>query len=256
MAKYIIYSKCLSNGLECDIDEDTYNNLKQSKEVLFEVRSKENIYNIVLMNYYEFENELFEISLKDEIFQSDYFTFSMYVSKAEQRVLNLLSSITLYLDSFKFEENIEKYSEHVKNEYQSIVDYYEEVRNGDTKIEIIKFLRNHIQHNGLLNPNALFSGVNLSDELREQTLKFEINKKEIKAKWFKLENFTDIEDEIDLKNIIRIHMDFISQIHQKFRELTNEKTKNARSEFESILQKYSEHNFLCVAQKIDGEIKD
>lgn len=256
MTEYVLYSKFFTNGFEEFIEEEIYNNLRSSKEILFEARLKENIYNILLMNYYEFEKELFEISLKDEIFQSDYLTFSIYVSKAEQRVLNLLSSITLYLDSFKFEENIEKYSEHVKNEYQSIVDYYEEVRKSDTKIEIMKFLRNHIQHNRLLNPETFFNGINLSDELREQTLKFEINKNEIKAKWFKLENFTDIEDKIDLKNIIRIYIDFVSQVHQKFREITDEKVQRARSNFEEIFEKYSEHKFLHAAKKIDDERVD
>ena len=34
--------------------------------------------------------------------------FNNYLSKIEQRILNLFSAITLYLDSFKFEKNIEK----------------------------------------------------------------------------------------------------------------------------------------------------
>jgi hypothetical protein len=255
MAKYIIYSKNISNLFEEEITQQQFEELAKSKEILFEVRQIENIYHLLIMNYYEFEKEVYEISLKDEIFQSDYLHFSEYVSKVEQRILNLLSSITLYLDSFKFERDIEKYSEYLKNEYQIIVAYYEEARKNDTKIEIMKFLRNHIQHNGLLNPNFLFSGVNLSDELRKETLKFEIDKNTIKAKWFKLENITDIEDKINLKKAICVYVDFISQVHKQFRDLTNEKTINSRSEFEKIFEKYSEYKFLYVAQKVDDEIE-
>ncbi|MDX9755907.1 MAG: hypothetical protein RBT52_00140 [Sulfurimonas sp.] len=120
----------------------------------------------------------------------------------------------------------------------------------------MKLLRNHIQHNGLLVTNFSLNSVNLSDEIREQTLLFEIDKNTIKARGFKSYDFSDINQKIDLKKTIRIYMDFISQIHQKFRELTNEKTQNARNEFESILQKYSEHQYLWIAQKVDDEIKD
>ena len=58
-----------------------------------------------------------------------------------------------------------------------------------------------------------------------------------------------------MKKAIRVYVDFISQIHQNFRESTNEKAINARSEFEKIFEKYSEHKFLYVAQKVDDEIK-
>lgn len=193
--KYVIYGEYLNERFEESITEDVYNEIVKSKEILFEVQLKENIYNILMMNYYEFEKELFEISLEDEIFTSDYLAFRRYVSKAEQRILNLLSSSTLYLDSFN--DNLkegEKYSSHLKDEYENIVSYCTEARKDDTKIDIMRFIRNHIQHNGLLNPDTFFNGVNLSDELREQTLKFEIDKNKIKANWFKLENFTNIDE--------------------------------------------------------------
>ncbi len=50
-------------------------------------------------------------------------------------------------------------------------------------------------------------------------------------------------------------MDFISEVHKKFRDLTNEKTINARSEFENIFNQYSQ-KYLCIAQKINNEIKN
>ena len=65
MTKYIIYSKNLSNGFEEEILKEKYDELNKSKKILSEVFAKEKIYNIILMNYYEFEKELYEISLKD-----------------------------------------------------------------------------------------------------------------------------------------------------------------------------------------------
>lgn len=250
MSEYVISSKNLNNGFEEDIDENTYNALSQSKEILFEARSKENIYNIILMNYYEFEKELFEISLNNKIFKPDYQDFNNYISKTEQRILNLLSSITLYLDSFKDDcQNTPKYSLHVKGEFQTIFKYVEESRKNNQKIKIMQFLRNHIQHNGLLVEHFSLNGVTLSDKLREHTFIFHINKNNIKANFFKIDNFSDIEENIDLKIYIRENIDFISSVHNQFRQTTNDKVKNARDCFEDILNKYPEHKYLCIAKK-------
>ncbi len=207
------------------------------------------------MNYYEFEKELFEISLTNEIFQSDYSDFSEYLSKIEQRILNLLSSITLYLDSF-IDDLKDKYIEELKKEYKEISETIKEKLENEQQIKLMKYLRNQIQHNGLLVTNFSLNGKNLSDERREETLQFEINKKTIKARGFKIDDFKDFDEKIDLKKTIRIYMDFISEVHKQFRDLTNEKTINARGEFENILNQYSQYNYLCIAQKINKEIKN
>ncbi len=167
-----------------------------------------------------------------------------------------MSSITLYLDSFKDDlKGTQKYSTYLKDEFGDIVNYLNESRTDNKQVEIMRLLRNHVQHNGLLITNFSLNGVNLSDELREQTLKFEIEKISIKARDFKPENFEELDEKIDLKKVIRVYVDFISHVHQKFRESINEKTTNARNKFEEIFEKYSEHKFLYVAQKVDDEIK-
>lgn len=253
MTEYVIYSKILSNRFEEIIEEYIYDNLSSSKEILSEVLAREKIYNIILMNYYEFEKELFEITLQHEIYESDYSNFNEYMSKIEQRVLNLLSSITLYLDSFRDDlKDIEKYSSHLKDEFRNIAIYIEDAYKNDNQIKMMKLLRNHIQHNGLLVTNASLNGVNLSDELREQTLELYIKKNKIKARGLKKDYFMDSEEDINLKNIIRVYMDFISQVHQKFREVTDDKVQKARCNFKDILEKYSMHKNLHVSKKIDA----
>ena len=81
MSKYIIYSKNITNGFQEELTQQQFEELAKSKEILGEVFAKEKIYNIILMNYYEFEKELFEITLEDEIFNSDYVNFNEYISK-------------------------------------------------------------------------------------------------------------------------------------------------------------------------------
>lgn len=257
MKKYIVYSKNLSNTFEDSIDEQTYNELSQSKEILFEAHSKENMYNIILMNYYEFEQELFQILLKNEIFNFTYSSLNDAYSKIEQRILNLFSSITLYLDSFKFEKNIDKFSNHLADEFKNISDYIEKEKENNIEIKLMKFLRNHIQHNGLLIENISLNGRNLTQELREETLIFHINKKNIKAKWFQVDKFSKLEDKIDLKKVVRGYMDFISNIHNFFREVTDKKTLISRQKFEKIIKTYDDYKCLFVAKSVgDSKIDE
>lgn len=181
MSKYIIYSKNITNGFQEELARQEFEELSKSKEILGEVFAKEKIYNIILMNYYEFEKELFEIILEDEIFNSDYANFSEYISKAEQRILNLLSSITLYLDSFKDDlKGTQKYSTYLKNEFTDIVYYLNEARTDNKQVEIMRLLRNHIQHNGLLITNFSLNGVNLLMNYGNKHLNLKLRKFQLK----------------------------------------------------------------------------
>lgn len=252
MKKHVIYSKCLNSCFEDIIDEKRYVELKQSHEVLRECKSVENIYNMVLMNYYEFEKELYKISLSDEVFNGSYSIFNRYMSKIEQRLLNLLASVTLYLDFFKHEGHVDKFSEYVEDEFKTVHEFIE-AQNANKKIKIMKFLRNHIQHNGLIVKNFSLNGKNLTDKLREQTLNLSIDKSSIKANWYKPEEFSELEDTLDLKQCIRQYIDYISHAHKEFRDATNEKVVESRTSFEGVLQKYEGYKVVHIAEDQDKQ---
>ena len=64
----------------------------------------------------------------------------------------------------------------LKDEFNVIKKFFDEELKINKNLKIMKFIRNHIQHNGLLNPETMINGKNLSEELREQTLKFKMDK--------------------------------------------------------------------------------
>ncbi len=246
MTRYVVYSKNLSNGFEREIDKNTYDKLEESKNILSLVRSQENIYNIILMNYYEFEKELFEIMLNNEIFaQHDYENINEHRIKMEQRILNLLSSIILYLDTIK----VNSENSFLQGEYNNIKNFFKDACDSDKKIEIMRFMRNHIQHNELLIKNIVHGSVNVSDDLRENTVTLSTNKTEIKARDFKVEKFTNVEEKIELKKYIRAYVDFISTVHNEFRKNTNDKVIQSRNNFEEFLKSYSKYKYLHIAKK-------
>ena len=248
MSRYVIFSNIIGRYFEDDIVVERYNEIHQSNEILRECKSTENIYNIVLMNYYEYEQELYNISLSDEVFNGSYSIFNHYISKIEQRLLNLLASITLYLDFFKYEKHTEKFSPYVKGEFKQVHEFIETENANNKNIKIVKFIRNHIQHNGLVVENFSINGKNLSDKLREQTLSLSINKQNIKANWFNPEDFLELEETLDLKKYIRVYVDFISRVHSEFREITKDKVTKSRTCLESVFQEYNDHKVVYIAE--------
>lgn len=253
MSSYVIYSLSLGKYFEDNIKEVKYLELKQSHEILRECKSVENMYNIVLINYYEFEEELYKISLNDEVFNGSYSIFNSYITKVEQRLLNLLASVTLYLDFFKEEKNVNKFSEYVKDVFAEVHVFIQEQNKDNQRIQIVKYLRNHIQHNGLIIKNFSLNGKNLTKQLREQTLNFSIDKYSIKANWYNPDNFSELNNDIDLKQYIREYIDYISNVHKTFREATGGKVTKARACFEEIIQEHEESEIVYIAETEDGQ---
>ena len=253
MNRYVVYSLTLGKQFEDDIDELNYSELKKSHEILRECRSVENIYDIVLMNYYEFEEELYKIALNDEIFNGNYSIFNSYIRQIEQRLLNLLASVTMYLDFFNGGDKVNKFSEYIKGELAVVHEFIKKQNKDNKKIKIVKYLRNHIQHNGLIIKNFSLNRKNLTDKLREQTLNFSIDKRNIKANWYNPEKFSELDDMLDLKQYIREYIDYISNVHKTFRETTKENVTKARTCFENILKKYEEDKVVYIAEVHDGQ---
>ena len=89
MTKYIIYSKNITNGFQEELARQEFEELSKSKEILGEVFAKEKIYNIILMNYYEFEKELFEIVNK--VMESE----NSFADR-EREILEELNQVRMY----------------------------------------------------------------------------------------------------------------------------------------------------------------
>jgi hypothetical protein len=249
VVEYIVNCRNMSNGFTKNIDKKQFDESKKSKEILSERFSKENIYNLILMNYYEFEKELYTITLDNKIFQSDYREFNNYKLKIEQRILNLLSSITLYLDSFK-EDLDTKISVYLKDEMKLIDEYSNSELKNNPKNKIMKYIRNHIQHNGLLIDKWFLEGKKITEDLNEEIIGFYIDKNSIKARFYlsKSNYFNEIDEDINLKNYIREYVDFISRVHNLFRETINEKVKISREYIESIFLIHKEYKFLFLSK--------
>jgi hypothetical protein len=251
MYKFTISNLILDNPFIFEINEDEFNNIKENKEVLSTIFSKENKYAIILKNYYEFEKELFEIILENEISKKViyYAEANDYKLRIEQKFLNLFSSITFYRDSYS-NKNLNKYPSLIVSEIKNI---NKVIKNKNEKYEIMQHLRNHLQHNSFLIDTFSLPNNKLANGLREITIDMIVSKTNIKAKYFKLDDFPNIPDEINIKDYTRDYVDFMGDIHKEFIELTVEKVNKSREYIQNLLNKYNT-NYLLV-KKICGNVE-
>ncbi|MGQ4002902.1 hypothetical protein QIW31_07660 [Francisellaceae bacterium CB299] len=118
----------------------------------------------------------------------------------------------------------------------------------------MKFLRNHIQHNGLLLDRVNISERNLQNSDRESTIKVFKKKNNIKARGYNSEKFQEFEDEINLKTIIRQYIDEISGIHKIFRQRTESKKERVSKYFDLIFKEYNVKQYLEIVVKDNSSV--
>lgn len=252
MYKFTISNFILDDSFIFEINEDEFNNIKENKEVLSTIFSKENKYAVILKNYHEFEKELFEIILENEISKKAiyYSEVNEYKLRIEQKFLNLFSSITFYKDSYDGED-LKKYPSLIELEIKNIKKTIKDTMNKKQEYGIMQYLRNHLQHNSFLIDTLSLPNNKLANGLRKITIDTIVLKTNIKAKHFKLDDFPEIPEEINIKDYARNYVDFMGDIHKEFRKSTLEKVNKSRKYIQDLLNKYNT-SYLLVKKICDN----
>ncbi len=172
-----------------------------------------------------------------------------YKLRIEQKFLNLFSAITFYKDSYN-SGDLKKYPSLIKLEINNIKKTINDTMNKKQEYRIMQYLRNHLQHNSFLIDTFSLPNNTLANGLREITIDMIVSKTDIKAKNFKLDDFSNIPNEINMKDYIRNYVDFIGDIHKEFRELTLEKINKSREYIQNLLNKYNT-SYLLVKKICD-----
>lgn len=223
--KYLITSWYDGAKYEEEISGEKYKILKASKEKILETIAIEEKFDILLENYKEFEKSLFSIALQKKMQQQmDRESRLDQARELSRFISNLLSSAKLYLDHLM--GHISAIYSKSSKEYQSVIECKKKHYDNNFSYRLLEALRNHVQHAGLPFTYSEYSSwhternsmVNIStpvldiNELRE-------NKK---FKRTVLNEMSDNEKEIDLKNHIRAYIGSISEINEHVRELVSE----------------------------------
>lgn len=244
---------------DIEISEQEFLKIQQAKKILENARGLEEIYEILIIAYKEFETKIFEISLNNMIYlSSSYGDLSNAFIAINARLLNLLSSVTMYKDQSvhyvknclpKFDD-LDSLESLFHNEYDSNIDY-----------QFMEALRNYIQHRGLPTHFIKYPSkwTSLDDDgMIEYSLEFSSKKDRlISDKKMKKSVLESLGDEIDLKMSARGYVESISKIHISLREKIHNSVIESRKIIEQIHNDYTDcfnGRFSSVhACKIDGQ---
>jgi len=231
-----------------NIDEKTFNEIKDARSNLFQTLFIEEKLDFIIENYFEFENELLAAASRMMIYNDDdYFSMSKDRNIVSRRIVNLLSASRMYLDSS---------IHHLNNIYGKktyIPETVESLKNSsyDSSIgyRIMEALRNYIQHRGFPIHSIIFNyrrvGEDHNTELLFSVTPF-IKVSSIEDdKGFKVSVLEDlkniqIKDQIDVKPIIREYIENIGNIHEKIRELISKDVNNWEDIFDKTIEKYKD----------------
>jgi len=225
---------------DIEISEREFSRIHQSNEVLRNARSLEEIYEILIIAYKEFETKIFEISFDNMIYLS---SGNEPLSKAfiviNAKLLNLLSSVTMFKDQSVHYvkqilqlENTASLKPEFSKEYDSNIEY-----------QFMDALRNYIQHRGLPIHYIKFPSKWTSldgDGLLEYSLEFSsIKDRLIEDEKIKKTVLKKLGDEIDLKMATRSYVESISNIHDSFRQMIRASVNESRKIIEETHDTYN-----------------
>lgn len=245
MGRYIIKSAGLGNSSEIEIDSQIYDELKQSKACLIAQFQFEEKFDIILENYKDFESERFLISLDVELFSHKNAPY-LYTRRRNliRRIMNILTSIKLYLDVISSIEKEKKYYDDLKKYISFLYDESFDYR-------LMEGIRNHVQHKGSpfttlqhsrrldRKPGAFFR-ISTSVYLEVDEL---LNDKKIKAPLKK--ELLEIDRKlIEINKSISTYIGCIYKIHSYWRELNIQQHNKSEKIYLKYLEQYRKLNKL------------
>lgn len=243
---------------DIEISEREFSRIHQANEVLRNARFLEEIYEILIIAYKEFETKIFEISFDNMIYlSSGYEPLSKAFIAINAKLLNLLSSVTMYKDQSVHYvkqilqlENTTSLKPEFSKEYDSNIEY-----------QFMDALRNYIQHRGLpihyIKYPSKWTSLD-GDGLLEYSLEFSsIKDRLIEDEKIKKIVLKKLGDEIDLKMAARSYVESISNIHDSFRQMIRDSVNESRKIIEDTHDTYNGHIQGSIstyqAIKIDGQ---
>lgn len=232
----------MDDDCNIEISENDYNNALIAKDNLLKVLEIEEKYNMILENYKEIEQEIFESTLDLVLHRTSLWrTLRIKTRNLDRKLNNLLSIIKLFLDHIPDDLN-KVYGRELEKEVKKLI-----IKEGKEKFacHFMYELRNYIQHNGLSIDDLRFGSERKEIRKKERNIKeiyLSINKKKI------LDYASDdlkkkiidktSGDRIELKPLIRENIESLSLINNFIRNKTKDKIKNWDMDLKKIKDKY------------------
>jgi len=255
--KYFILT---DNDCNIEIRENDYTNALIAKNNLLNILEIEEKYNMILENYKEIEQEIFESTLDLVLHRTNLWrTLRIKTRNLDRKLNNLLSIIKLYLDHIPNDLK-QVYGRELEIEVKRLI-----IEEGKNKFacHFMYELRNYIQHNGLSIDDLRFGSEKKEIRKKERNIKeiyLSINKDKIleyASDDLKQKIIDEISgDRIELKPLIRENIESLSLINNFIRNKTKEKIKNWDMNLKKIKDKYFDKTHKNINYNVLLKVKN
>lgn len=240
--KYILKINAIGDFPEIIIDNQQFELLKSSRIILNEALAIEEKYEIVITNYLDLEKEYLNAAVSELVRGTiDYRDFFNLILSLNVRLVNLLTSVRLYIDTLASHISVclpevidakEQTEKLLKKEYDNNFEY-----------RFMEAFRNHVQHRGTPVHRAFvgshWTDVDKNNGLSEYFLYYSAKKEKLLSNIsFKKSVLEEMPDEVNLCFTTRKYIESISTIHDQARKMIDCCVSKARQTFEDAIRIY------------------
>lgn len=209
-----------------EISKERFELLKLTRSYLFEALSIEDKLNLVLENYAEFEQEVFNRAVNNMLFSTDDWSLSIdEIHMVNRRIINLLTTCRLYIDQTF--HNIHSIYGANSDQEKAIKEQTSQEYDSDRPgYRVMEAMRNYVQHRELpvrLLSNNMQRIENGSDVFIKRTVKLGIDintlNEDKKFKRIVLTELQNLGESVEFTPLMRQYLESIGRIHLKIRGL-------------------------------------
>ena len=225
------------------IDENNYEEYKESNKALKSCLSFEKSYEILLSNYIDLENEQLSWATLKMVRYPSRDDFLNATLSLDRRMVNFLATARLHIEHLQKRGGDCVSGQSIEDVKAVIKCFCNTEKANKPEYKFMWDLRNEVLHSSLPTRWISFSS-NRTNAIDEPTPEFEYSLKfgllKSLATGFKPEELETISsnDRIDLMSVTRGYMESLSTIQVKFREYIAESVFQARSKMEEAFHRY------------------
>jgi hypothetical protein len=245
--KYYLIGRTTTTQNRLYIEKEEWESLKFANSVISNVLSSEQKYEIMILNYEEFEKTLLFMSLKETLRNSVYDNSDEFLMIICKSVINIILSIKIYVEQYegKHQKKLKRLG--LESSIKSLLEA--EITDAN-EYTFIRKTRNYISHYDLPLHSVLIDAEFTSEKqtkkrrLGRTVIPYLHKEKLLKSRFLKEKDLIGIADskgKIDLRIPIRKTINRISSFHIKLREITNDALTKSESIIADILKKYNSY---------------
>ena len=228
---------------DLEIDENDYEDYKESNKVLTNCLSFEKSYEILILNYIDLENERLSWATLEMVRVVPIDDFLTATLSLDRRMVNFLSTARLHIEHLQKRGGDCVSGQSIEDVKTVIKCFCDTEKANRPEYKFMWDLRNEVLHSSLPTRWVSFSSKRTTpfDDPNpefEYSLNFGLLKS--LATGFKPEELESISsnDQIDLMSVARVYMESLSTIQVKFRDYIAESVSQAHSRIEEAFHRY------------------